>query len=193
MAPASAATRAVAAEVEPLAATASGLVKAGAFKNTEEALGFLKSLNPEQAAAVAKQVGGAPAKTTATIAQEVGAARRAAEVGKALPESPLRPQRVQIGAEKTGRPLGLTKEEVRRQTGPVLGEALGEASPILPRQAHAAIVEKIKTLPRGPERDAYVALANAKARPQVENIRRTMEQLGFVLPVGLAGLLARQE
>jgi YD repeat-containing protein len=96
-------------------------------------------------------------------------------------ESPLQQPRVAVGAEQVGRTQGLTKEQVRQQTAPILGEAQGEASPILPREALGRIVDTVKALP--PEaREAYVAKATSgKAQWQIENIRRTLEHLGLLV------------
>ena len=84
------------------------------------------------------------------------------------------------------------------ETGPVLNEALGEASPLLPKRVLEQIAEAIKKLPRGPERDAYVRAArDAKTMPQIETIRRVLESQGLLVPVGVglagAGMAAGQE
>jgi hypothetical protein len=99
--------------------------------------------------------------------------------------SPMQKPRVDIGAEKVGRSAGLTKEHVRMQTEPIVGEAKGEASPILPEMPLQRIIDTLKALPKGgPEREAYVARATSgKARGQVENIRRTLEHLGLIVPI----------
>lgn len=104
------------------------------------------------------------------------------------PESPLRQPRIAEGAERVGRSAGLSKDDVRAQTGPILGETPGTASPILPENALGRIVDALKQLPPGgPEREAYVKLATSgKAQWQIENIRRTLEHLGLLLPVGAA-------
>jgi hypothetical protein len=87
----------------------------------------------------------------------------------------------------------MTKEQVRMEAGPVLNEARGSASPLLPKQAYASIAEKIKTLPRGEARDAYVKLANSeKAMWNVEAIRRTLETQGLVLPFAAVASLVLQ-
>jgi hypothetical protein len=97
--------------------------------------------------------------------------------------SPMQQPRVDIGAEKVGRSAGLTKEQVRMQTEPIVGEAKGEASPILPEMPLQRIIDTLKALPKGgPEREAYVARATSgKARGQVENIRRTLTGLAPVI------------
>ena len=111
-----------------------------------------------------------------------------------LPESPLQQPRVDVGAEQVGRAQGLTKEQVRQQTSPILGEQPGEASPILPQTALGRIVDTLKAIPPGsPEREAYVARATSgKAQWQVENIRRTLEHLGLIVPAAVAGSVAAQ-
>lgn len=96
-------------------------------------------------------------------------------------ESPLQQPRVDVGAEQVGRGQGLTKEQVRSQTAPILGEAPGEASPIFPQQTLGKIVDAVKALPSS-EREAYVAKATSgKAQWQIENIRRTLEHLGLLV------------
>ena len=106
---------------------------------------------------------------------------------KELSAEGLQIPRIQIGAEKVGRQVGMLKEEVRQVAGPVLNEARGEASPIFPRKALESIVDKMRTIPPGPEREAYVRAATSdKAMWQVETIRRTLEKLGLLVPVGVA-------
>lgn len=109
-----------------------------------------------------------------------------------MPESPFQQPRVQAGAERVGRQAGLTKKQVRQQTAPILDEAQGEASPIFPKNVLADIIDKMKTLPMN-EREAYVAQATSgKAKWQVENIRRTLEHLGLLIPIGAAAAASRQ-
>ena len=131
------------------------------------------------------KMGGVSVKPKAAeeIAKDIAGAQTKAEVGR----------RVQIGAERTGRPLGLTKEQVRRETGPVLDEAIGEASPVLPKKALQSVIDTMRAMPMA-EREAYVARATSgKTKWQVENIRRTLEHLGLLLPVGaMAGAAADQ-
>lgn len=104
--------------------------------------------------------------------------------------SPLKQPRVAIGAEKVGRAQGLTKEQVRVQTGPVLNEKIGQASPIMPEQALGRIIDTIKALPKeGGAREAYVqAATSGKAQWQIENIRRTLEHLGLLVPLAVSPL-----
>lgn len=118
------------------------------------------------------------------------ALRRSIEAAKAKAASPLQVPRVQVGAQKVGKPLGLTKEQVRMETGPILGEKLGEASPIIPKEPWERIVETMKALPKtGGAREAYVArAAPGKNRGQMEQLRRTLEQLGLLLPIGAGGV-----
>jgi hypothetical protein len=127
---------------------------------------------------------GVPLQTSAApSAAEFAAARQ-------VPAESLRGPRIEQGAQKVGRAAGLSKEEVRLASGPVLGEAAGEASPILPKQALQSIIDKMKAMPMA-EREAYVAKATSgKAKWQIENIRRTLEHLGLLLPVGAAGVAA---
>ena len=98
--------------------------------------------------------------------------------------SPLQVPRIEVGAQKVGRQIGMTKEQVRQEAGPVLDETRGEASPILPKKALSSIIDTMKALPMA-EREAYVARATSgKAKWQIENIRRTLEHLGLLVPVG---------
>jgi hypothetical protein len=107
----------------------------------------------------------------------------------------LQPERIQVGAEKLGRKVGMTKEQVRMEAGPVLDEARGMASDVLPQEAINSIAEKIKTLPKGAARDAYVKLANShKAMVNVEIGRRFLESQGLVLPfAAVAGLVIQAQ
>jgi hypothetical protein len=100
--------------------------------------------------------------------------------------------RIEVGAQRVGKAVGMTKEQVRLKAGPVLDEALGEASPILPKEPLKKIIDTMRKIPVA-EREAYVARATSgKAKAQIENIRRTLEHLGLLLPVG-AVAASRQE
>jgi hypothetical protein len=144
-----------------------------------------------------------PEKLEETLRASVEAAKAKkptpATVEKALKESVqelndegLRVPRIEVGAQRVGRQVGMSKEEVRQAAGPVLNEARGAASPIFPRKTLNDIVDKIQTIPM-PERDAYVRAATSdKAMWQVETIRRTLERLGLLLPVGVAAGAARE-
>lgn len=122
----------------------------------------------------------------------------AAPEPQALPESwkpfadqpphPLDPMRKNVGAEVTGHAANMTKQEVRNVATPIVGEAQGEASPILPEQPLQRIIDTLRALPPGgPEREAYVARATSgKARGQIENIRRVLEHLGLIVPIAAA-------
>lgn len=107
-------------------------------------------------------------------------------IAEKVETSPLQGPRIQVGAQRVGRQVGMTKEEVRQQAGPVLDEVRGEASPILPIEPFRKIIDTMKAIPPA-EREAYVARATSgKAKWQIENIRRTLEHLGLLLPVGAA-------
>jgi hypothetical protein len=123
-----------------------------------------------------------------TLRQSIEAAK-AAQAARAATASPLKAPRIQVGAQRVGKQAGLTKEEVRRQTGPILGEAVGEASPILPQEPLKKIIDTMRALPKtGGAREAYVARATSgKAQWQIENIRRTLEHLGLLAPVAAVG------
>lgn len=103
--------------------------------------------------------------------------------------SALDPARVDIGAEQAGRATGMTKQQVRDVATPILDAAPGAASPILPEAALKRMIDTLKALPKGgPEREAYVAKATSgKTQWQVENIRRTLEHLGLVVPAVASG------
>lgn len=114
-------------------------------------------------------------------------------IAEKVEASPLQTPRIQIGAQRVGRQVGLTKEEVRQQAGPVLDEVRGEASPILPIEPFRKIIDTMKAIPPS-EREAYVARATSgKAKAQIENIRRTLEHLGLLLPAGAAVGVASSE
>jgi len=103
------------------------------------------------------------------------------------PANPLAQPRLERGAQVVGRELGMTKDDVRQAAGPVLDEARGEASPIFPKNVLTKIIDDIRQLPPGAEREAYVARATSgKAKWQVENIRRTLEHLGLVVPAAVS-------
>lgn len=113
-----------------------------------------------------------------------------------LPKSPLKAPRIEVGAERVGKATGMTKEEVRTLTGPIVGESVGAASPVFPQKAFDAIYAKMKAMPRGgPERMAYAAAAKGeKAMSQVETIRRTLEAAGLVVPAAaIAEAIRRKE
>lgn len=94
---------------------------------------------------------------------------------------PLIGPRVDVGAEVVGRQAGMSKQAVREATGPILGEARGEASHVLPEQPLQRIIDTMKALPKeGDARTAYVAAAkDPKTMAQLENLRRTLKHLGL--------------
>lgn len=152
---------------------------------------------PEGQRTMATNLGGkakpGPAPTPPSELEK--ALQQTLESVKAKPaQSSLQGPRLQIGAERVGKPLGMTKEEVRLQAGPRLDEALGEASPILPDVPFGKIIDTLKALPKtGGAREAYVARATSgKARWQVENIRRQLEHLGLLVPAGVAAEAASE-
>ncbi len=79
------------------------------------------------------------------VAQALELERRAIQpmASHAAQSSPLRQPRIEQGAERVGRAEGLTKEHVRQQTGPVLDETVGDASPILPEKTLRQIIDKM--------------------------------------------------
>lgn len=118
-------------------------------------------------------------------------AAREAKAAEAVKQARVVTPRIDIGAEKVARQTGKTIEQIRQEAGPVLGEAAGEASMMIPKKAWARIMADMKALP--PEaRAAYVSKARgAKNQAQLEQLRRTYEELGLLVPVGLgAGVAA---
>lgn len=108
------------------------------------------------------------------------------------PESPLRQPRIEQGAQRIGQQSGLSKEQVRQQTGPILNENVGEASPILPQNVLGQIIDTMKALPQN-QREAYVQRASSgKTMAQVENLRRTLEHLGLLVPIGVGAEVSRR-
>jgi GNAT superfamily N-acetyltransferase len=95
-------------------------------------------------------------------------------------------QRRRLGSQVVARKMGMGRHEVQSDAGTILNEALGEVSPVIPADRWAEIVSKMKSLPPE-ERVAYVARARGvKNMAQIENLRRTLETLGLLLPVGVA-------
>lgn len=154
-------------------------------------------LSAEDRAALVKQ--GYRPDLIAQIEQRIGGAspgeQRIAPMPAHVPTQPeLQGPRMMTGAEQVGRQVGMTKDAVREAAGPVLDEAQGAASPILPTNALGTIIDTLKAMPPGSaEREAYVARATSgKTKWQVENIRRTLEHLGLVLPAAMAAPAMRE-
>jgi hypothetical protein len=97
-------------------------------------------------------------------------------------------RRREVGADKLARELGMDADVIRSDAGDIVGEALGAHSPIIPEKAWKVITAKMLSLPPS-ERYAYVAKATGWARPQIEQLRRTYENLGIAIPVAAAGSL----
>lgn len=165
--------------------------------SADELAGFkAQGLPQETIDKLAVQMGRAKPTTTpfqritaqaAPTLEPTAPAPNAADVPFTQPAHPLQGPRMETGAERVGKPLGMSKEQVREVAGPVLGETPGSASPILPKQALQKIIDDMRALPKdGPERAAYVARATSgKTQWQVENIRRTLEHLGLVVPAAV--------
>lgn len=145
-------------------------------------------------ASLQQRTGGAPpaAEPTSppagTSAAETGAFRSQPEAIDALRQA--------VGAEKAGRVLGMTKEEVREAATAIgAGTNRGDASLVLPEPRLQKIIEALKQIERGSQaRFDYVdKTVNPKNWAQIETIRRVMEALGFIVPVatgvGAAGAL----
>ncbi len=98
----------------------------------------------------------------------------------------LQQPRVDVGAEAVGRQQGLTTDAVRQQTGPILNEAPGEASPVFPQKPFERMHDKLLAMGHGnPERIDYVkAAADPKTAGLLEIMRRTMERNGISLAGG---------
>jgi hypothetical protein len=145
---------------------------------------------PKGQRAMATNLGGkaapGPAPTPEVDLEDV--LRRSIEAAKAkkaaaAASSPLRGPRLERGAERVGKEVGLTKGEVRVATGPRLNEKIGEASPVLPDQPFDKIYDKMIGM-KPEERVAYVARARGvKTASQVETIRRTLARAGLLVPV----------
>lgn len=168
-------------QVPPTAAPAAATATASSLSAEERAGLVRQGYSPDLIAKIEQQ---APVAKQGTLRM----ARPPIQADAAsLPESPLQQPRVDIGAEKVGRQQGMSKQDVRDTTAPILDEAQGDASPIFPEQALKKMVDALKALPPGgPEREAYVARATSgKSKWQVENIRRTLEHLGLVAPLAV--------
>jgi hypothetical protein len=93
-------------------------------------------------------------------------------------------ERRRLGSQVVARKLGMERGQVQSDAGTILNEALGEVSPVIPADRWKDIVTKMKSLPPE-ERVAYVARARGvKNMAQIENLRRTLETLGLLLPLG---------
>ena len=157
------------------------------------------SLSVADRTALARQ--GYPAEAIAKIEQAAAGKPAPMAAHSSAPTAPtptpvdpaLQGPRVRVGAERVGRQTGMTTQDVRTAAGPVLDEAVGDASPILPQKALQNIIDTLKQLPKGgAEREAYVARATSgKTKWQVENIRRTLEHLGLIVPVAAAAPTVR--
>lgn len=77
------------------------------------------------------------------------------------------------------------------ETGPRLGEARGEASPVFPDDPFNTMADRLLALPPD-QRSAYVMAAKSqKTQAQLETMRRMYQKLGLSIPfwvtAGLAG------
>lgn len=114
-------------------------------------------------------------------------------------DSPLLQPRVDIGAEKVGRMNGLSKIDVRNQTGPIRGETAGEAAG-MPAKPRERILDKLIDMgPKGrglpeAEREAYAAAGTSdKARLQVQAYLDALRKVGFVGAGAAAPALMRNK
>ena len=141
-----------------------------------------RALSPEKEAVVAASRAAREAKAAEAVATK-------ARVAKEM--SP----RVREGAERVGRQVGKSKEQIRMETGPVFNEAQGAASPFLPSRVEQDIIDKMRSMPPGEMRKAYVLAAkDPKTQVIAEQMRRFMERVGIAVPiVAGAGMAAGQE
>jgi hypothetical protein len=101
-------------------------------------------------------------------------------------------ERRRLGSQVVARKLGMERGQVQSDAGTILNEALGEVSPVIPADRWKDIVTKMKSLPPE-ERVAYVAKARGvKNMAQIENLRRTLEHLGLLVPAAASGLTLRE-
>lgn len=177
--------------------------------SADELASFQKQgLKPEAIDKLAQQMGRAPQAAAAPALEPIPIPPNQAEVPFSQPAanaaakaeqeaagvSRLQQPRVDTGAQRVGRAEGLTKEQVRARTVPISGEAQGEASNLLPKDSLGRIIDDMKALPKeGSARADYVARASSgKTQQQVETLRRILEHLGLVAPLGVGtGLAAR--
>jgi hypothetical protein len=118
-----------------------------------------------------------------TPPDEIEAALKASLGG---PKTGLAAERLRVGAEKAGGRNPLMTALTRDEAGPVMGEMRGTASPFLPTDVRGKIIDALRKLPPGPQREAYVARAkDVKTMRQVEAIRQDLEHLGLLVPAGL--------
>lgn len=181
---------------QPVRASALSPAEIRARVDAVRAQGGLPAATEAQMPTVRGTLRSSPAAPVAEAAQPAAVPQPAANYPTTVPDrvgSALDPARVDIGAEQAGRATGMTKQQVRDVATPILDAAPGEASPILPEKALKRIIDTIKELPKGgPEREAYVAKATSgKTQWQVENIRRTLEHLGLIVPVAAGGGMLR--
>ncbi len=129
-------------------------------------------------------VAGVDGANAAARAEQEAAGPARAQVDPALQAS-----RLATGAERVGAPLGLSKDAIRAQTAPILGEAQGAASPVVPENILGQFIDKMRAMgPGSPARTQYVqAASDPKTMAQLENLRRTLERLGLVAPVAVGG------
>jgi hypothetical protein len=100
--------------------------------------------------------------------------------------------RRKYGAKHTADMLGKPDSEVgqiRLDADTITDEALGEVSKLIPagdqNAGWARIVRDMKALPPD-QRAAYIARSKSqKNRDQMEVLRRTLESLGIMIPVGV--------
>jgi hypothetical protein len=95
-------------------------------------------------------------------------------------------RRKAVGSQKVARELGMERHQVQSDAGTITDEALGEVSKLIPEEPWRDIVLKMKAMPPS-ERFGYVAKSRgAKNMAQLEQLRRDLEILGLMVPIGVA-------
>lgn len=166
-----------------------GVAKAGPTPTPDDKLA--ETLQASIDAVKAKKAGAVSGKGTPLLEKALDTSRgmHQREATAGMTEA-VAARRKAVGSQVVARELGMGRHEVQSDAGTILNEALGEVSPVIPEARWADIVTKMKSLPPS-ERVAYVARARGvKNMAQIENLRRTLETLGLLLPIGVAAGVA---
>jgi hypothetical protein len=111
---------------------------------------------------------------------------------------PLTTPRTEVGAEAVGRSNGLTTQQVREATGPIRGEAAGEAAGMPSSPKDRIIAKLISMGPKGQglpeaEREAYAAAGrDPKTRVQVQAYLDALRAAGLSVAGAAAGPSIRE-
>jgi hypothetical protein len=118
---------------------------------------------------------------------------------QAVASHPLTAPRVDIGAEAVGKAQGLTKQGVRDVTGPIYGEAPGEAAPVFPETPYQRMRGKLLAMhpnPGDPAGDpaawaARLEYANQAGDPksaaQLITMMRMLRDTHMAVPAAVGG------